>query len=172
MTENAQNDKTMQTTIDYWRETRALVLFHETYHWENTVSIPRCKDIAYEPYRVVKMAQTDEENAKLNAESWTEAAMAIYLQKTFGLSSPPTALPAPSPLSSASATVDGDDIVTEALDAPPDGWIEPVSTSSTQFLPDMTNTTWLSDVGALVTGLDSAYVYPSSSSMEKRLTRR
>ena len=92
--EEARNKPDLQTSMEPWRSVRARVLFHETYYWGETVSKPKC-DLRPQKHRaqdVVRLAK--EQNiatVKLNAESWTLAAMAIYLQETFNLAQPPEA---------------------------------------------------------------------------------
>ncbi|KAL4916199.1 glycoside hydrolase superfamily [Aspergillus aurantiobrunneus] len=90
--EEANGDPEMQRTMSrQWRAVRARTLLHETYHWKNTVSQPKCdlRPEVYNPGDVVALARNDEGKAGINAESYAQAAMAIYLQKTFHLDSPP-----------------------------------------------------------------------------------
>jgi hypothetical protein len=54
--QTAQGDLYMQTTIDYWRPIRARTMFHETYHWERTVSNPLVIDWTYDPNRIFYIA--------------------------------------------------------------------------------------------------------------------
>lgn len=128
--------------MDEWFETRAITLFHETYHWENTVSMPKCnlRPEIYDPQSVVKLAKDNEKNAHINAESWAQAAMAIYLQKTFNLNSPPTPASVANPDTSARSLF---------LDSAPPGFVRPVSIDSLTFSPSGPNITRLGDVGPL-----------------------
>jgi hypothetical protein len=82
----------LQTIMEGWVNTRAGTIFHETYHWDYTVSRPTCDRLPedYAPIDVYRLTlEHGTETAKLNAESWTQAALAIYAQKTFNLPSPP-----------------------------------------------------------------------------------
>jgi hypothetical protein len=130
----------MQNTMDYWRPVRARTLFHETYHWETTVSVPRCLDKGYTPQQVVDLARDHEDLAVINAESYTQAAMAVYLQKEFGLSMPPT------PRSSAFV---GEDVTEIFLDSPPSDWVSPVDLESRTFNPTGPGIRRLSELGPL-----------------------
>lgn len=91
VTKEANGDPEMQRTINKWRKARARSLFHESYHWKDTVSQPRC-DLSpevYQPQPVVDLAKKDLNKAKINAESWAQAALAIYIQKEFKTDGPP-----------------------------------------------------------------------------------
>ena len=45
---------------------------------------------AYKPRQVVSLAKWENtKGARLNAESWTQSAMAMYVQRTFNLEKPP-----------------------------------------------------------------------------------
>lgn len=152
MVVSARNDKVMQQTIDYWKPTRSRSLFHETYHWAKTVSQPRCVNINYIPRLIVNIGKNSLEDAAINAESYALAALSIYLQQTFKLSSPPQPLPKKSTASEDDLTVSGADITEMHLDSPPDGWEPPVTNTSKTFEPDMTDTVRMSSVGALSAG--------------------
>jgi len=103
-TEEANGNPELQRVINPWRATRARILFHETYHWEHTVSQPKCipkkgEEEIYTPEEVVQLAK--EKNiaeSRINAESWTLAAVAMYIQDKWGLSDPPVPANAPNAL--------------------------------------------------------------------------
>lgn len=135
----------MQTTIDYWRPVRARTMFHESYHWEYTVSNPLAIDFTYDPKEITDLALRDEEEAAENAESWALAAMAIYLQKTFNLDKPPKP-------QSPKAVIAGTQLHETRLDAPPAAWKRPVAANAAKFSPDMTGVTMLQQVGPLSSG--------------------
>jgi hypothetical protein len=139
----------MQTTMDYWRPVRARSIFHETYHWGTTVSNPRCLDYAYKPLAITNLAVSDQTKSATNAESWAQAAMAIYLQKTFHLSDPP--LPE-GYRSGTASTIDGADLVEMLFEAPPDGCDPPVLNTSPTYSPDMTNVIMMESIGSLTAG--------------------
>ncbi len=152
-TDEANGDPEMQRTINIWRATRARSLFHETYHWAKTVSDPKCnlQPERYQPLRVVELAATDFKKSVINAESWAQAAMAIHLQKTFGLISPP--VPEGyrgSEQTSDAAIVDANALEEKFLDKQPEGFIPPVRTDSPTFDPDMENVVQLGTLGPLV----------------------
>ncbi|KAJ6559464.1 hypothetical protein DFH09DRAFT_824839, partial [Mycena vulgaris] len=92
------------------------------------------------------LAVSNQSKSVTNAESWAQAAMAIYLQKTFHLSDPP--LPE-GYRSGTASTIAGVDLVEILLDAPPDEWDPPVLNTNPTYSPDMTNVILLSGVGAL-----------------------
>lgn len=132
MTRNAQYDMDLQKTMDNWRDVRAMAMFHETYHWGRTVSDPRCllDPERYSPSEVVDLAKGDINISKLNAESWAMAAVAIYIQKTFGRDTPP----------GPQAGVDGGGnsksvFKTTALDQPPDWFDAPAKLDAPEFKP-------------------------------------
>jgi hypothetical protein len=167
--ETANGDIYMQTTIDYWRPIRARSLFHESYHWEYTVSDPLTWDETYQPLEIVKLACDNEvsiwlimssltpqfsfltlsvqirEEAAQNAENWALCAMAIYLQKTFHLDSSP--VPAAS-----SANIQGSRLHEGRLAAPPAAWNRPVPFNSSTFNPDINGVIMLQKVGSLTSG--------------------
>ncbi|OCK75263.1 hypothetical protein K432DRAFT_260211, partial [Lepidopterella palustris CBS 459.81] len=89
---------------------------------------------------VVRLAKDNENDAHINAESWAQAAMAVYLQKTFNLKSPPTP-----------ASVANPDISARSLflDSAPPGFVQPVSIDSPTFNPSGSNIIRLGDVGPL-----------------------
>lgn len=143
-TEYANGRPSVQRNMNDWFETRAITVFHETMHWKNTVSVPRC-DLdpeIYEPSEVVALAKRDEAAARINAESYAQAAMAIYLQKTFHLDSPPTPDGRVTPRGR---------VVT--LSKAPNGFVRPVSLDSPTFKPTGANVVSLSSVGDLGGGL-------------------
>ncbi|KAJ5600696.1 hypothetical protein N7450_001763 [Penicillium hetheringtonii] len=117
--EAADGDAVVQRTIDYWKPIRARALFHETYHWKDTVSVPRCLDWARYPSAITKLARVDQENAATNAESWTLAALSIFLQQVFHLDSPPAPMQAKS--ASDTLTIAGANLQELYLDAPRTG---------------------------------------------------
>jgi hypothetical protein len=141
----AQGDIYMQETIDYWRPIRARTMFHETYHWEYTVSEPLAIDYAYDPQAIVDLAISDEEEAAENAESFALAAMAIYLQKTFNLPEPPKP-------KGSRGTIAGANLREVHLASPPPGWKRPVAADAAQFRPDMTGVKMLEQAGPLNSG--------------------
>jgi hypothetical protein len=72
--------------------------------------------------------------------------MAIYLQKTFDLSSPPI------PAAPGSVSIVGSQLIEGDLASPPAGWNRPVPTDSAVFNPNLTNVIMLEEVGALNSG--------------------
>ncbi|KAL2038570.1 hypothetical protein N7G274_008618 [Stereocaulon virgatum] len=140
--EQAKNDPDMQKTMsDLWRKIKARVVFHESYHWgKEEVSDPRCnlKPEVYNARKVMELAS--EENvkvARLNAESWAQAAMATYLQQTFNLSSPPKpasqrpgflkpGFKRPAPVDATNDNDNSADLEVNDLDAMPDWFAPPV----------------------------------------------
>ena len=72
--------------------------------------------------------------------------MAIYLQKTFHLSSPPI------PEEGNSASIAGSELNGLRLSSPPPGWNRPVVENNSIFNPDMTNVVMLEQVGPLNSG--------------------
>lgn len=141
-TDYANGRPYVQTTMDEWFNTRTITLFHETYHWKNTVSVPKCylEDEVYTPQEVVKLAKENEKDAHINAESWAQSAMAIYLQKTFGLNKPPTPASVRNPALSTRS---------RSLQSAPPGFVRPVSIDSQTFNPSGPNIIRLGDVGPL-----------------------
>lgn len=146
-----------------WRAARARSLFHETYHWGTTVSQPRCnrRPEIYQPKDVVDLATNENTNgAKINAESWAQAAMAMYLQQTFGLKSPPVPREyAPTDVQSDPSVmgIDNGDLEETFLDQMPDWFAPPVVQGAPAFAPDMTDVvqlSGLSDDGTGGTGTD------------------
>ncbi|KAJ7088000.1 hypothetical protein B0H15DRAFT_749205, partial [Mycena belliarum] len=95
------------------------------------------------------LAVSDQTKSATNAESWAQAAMAIYLQKTFHLSSPP--LPE-GYRSGVASTIEGADLFEMLLDAPPAAWDPPVLNTAANYTPDLTNVIMMQDVGALTSG--------------------
>ncbi|KAJ5290836.1 hypothetical protein N7478_000087 [Penicillium angulare] len=146
--EVADGDPEMQRTMDYWRPVRAQTMYHETYHWKNTVSDPRCRDHTYQAEDVVDLAVKDQTKASNNAEYYTQAAMAIYLQQVFHLSSPPTP-EGYGTSSNSSVSIAGTEILETYLDDPPRWWQAPVANTPKAFKPDMTDITMMSGVGFL-----------------------
>lgn len=126
----ANGDTDFQMNMNNWFDNRAVTLLHEVYHWPNTVSIPECGDSADLPQDVCNLAYYHNTNvARLNAESYTEAAMAIYIMKAFHQSDVPT--PGGTPFQPSTIVIAN---VTDNLssDGPP-GWDTPVSTTSQNF---------------------------------------
>lgn len=70
----ADGNPSMQGMIDSWQQVRGLTIFHETYHWKDTVSKPRCLDYAYNAGRITKLAANEPGKAVKNAESYALAA--------------------------------------------------------------------------------------------------
>jgi hypothetical protein len=137
-TQNANNNPGMQTVMDYWKPVRARTMFHETYHWQYTVSIPRALDYGYTPQQVVALAANNDPNAVQNAESYAQAALAIYIQNQWGLAQPPQ--PAGAALYN---------LVETALDSPPDGWVAPVNPNSLNVNLTGDGVVQLSSAGAI-----------------------
>jgi hypothetical protein len=128
-------------TMENWRPVRARTMLHETYHWANTVSVPRCQDLAYSPLDVCDIAyHKGTDTARLNAESFAIANMAIYVMKTWGHDSPPTPNGVPYPPGPASES--GITWLDNVLDTPPSFWVRPVSIESVDF-------TWDPSLGAV-----------------------
>jgi hypothetical protein len=107
--------------------------------WTPTVSDPHCGDYAYQPINVTTLAKYNESAARINAESYAQAAMAIYVQSKFDLLQPPVPEQG-EPLY---------DLAEIELDAPPDGWVSPVSVESPTFNPAGPGIQSLSDIGNL-----------------------
>jgi hypothetical protein len=77
-----------QLNMTKWKPVRARVALHETYHWEHTVSEPRCRDLAYKPQAVIDLAKNKGTGeARKNAESFAQAGLAIFI-----MLQPPTKL--------------------------------------------------------------------------------
>lgn len=148
----ADGDVKFQMDMNNWFDNRAITFLHEVYHWPNTVSIPQCGDTAGLPQQVCNLAYHYNTNvARLNAESYAEAAMAIYIMKTFHHSDVPT--PGGTSFQPSSIVVAN---VTDDLssDGPPD-WESPVNTSWPQYLWEFdVDAALLSDFGDL---MDTGY---------------
>ncbi|KAL8725073.1 MAG: hypothetical protein Q9166_007584 [cf. Caloplaca sp. 2 TL-2023] len=141
----AKKNVGLQKVMDPWRKVKARSLFHETYHWGPAeVSDPRCDRTPeiYDASKVVNLASTENvAGSKTNAESWAQAAMAMYVQRTFSLSNPPV------PQSQAAADVKAllsnttfvDDIEEQFFASAPDWFAPPVATDAANFSPDMAN---------------------------------
>lgn len=134
LTRAADGEIKLQRTMEYWKPNRARSLHHETFHWEDTVSVPKCLDLDYEPQEICDTAYYyGTEESRWNAESFSLAALAIYVQKTFHLDSPPTPFGVPYvplPNGPTSKTdMDGND----SLSSEPVGWVSPVSMDSKNF---------------------------------------
>jgi hypothetical protein len=71
--------------------------------------------------------------------------MAIYLQKTFHLSSPP--IPA-----TPSTIIEGSQLIESSLPSAPAGWNRPVATDAAVFSPDLTDIVMLEEIGPLDSG--------------------
>lgn len=52
----ADGDILFQSNINNWITTQALTLLHESYHWQDTVTIPKALDYAYMPQGVADIA--------------------------------------------------------------------------------------------------------------------
>jgi hypothetical protein len=70
--------------------------------------------------------------------------MAIYVQKTFNLKSPP--VPERPLTGSATNAISTDDLEEQFFDSPPDWFQSPVDLGASSYSPDMTNVVLLSDV--------------------------
>jgi Lysine-specific metallo-endopeptidase len=127
--EEATNNITKQITMDEWRPVRARTMFHEMFHWNPTVTVPMARDYAYKPSAVTSLAANNEPTATMNAESYAQAALGMYVKHKFDLLQPP--------LPRQGQTVDDltDDLAEGAADDPPDGWVSPVSEDSPTFNP-------------------------------------
>jgi hypothetical protein len=126
---------------------RAKTVLHESYHWKDTVSSPRCLDITYKPSAVVKLGRTSPIDAAINAESYALAALAIFIQQAFHLDEPPK--PQELQTTSDNATFPGADSYETYLDSPPDWWEPPVVNTSSTFSPNMTDTVIMSSLGTM-----------------------
>lgn len=149
LTSAADGEIKLQRTMEYWKPNRARSLHHETFHWEDTVSVPRCLDLDYEPQEICDTAYYyGTEEARWNAESFSLAAMAIYVQKNFHLDSPPTPFGVPYeplPNGPSSKTEKGGN---DSLSSEPVGWVSPVSIDSQNFTWwDVSGTAALSSYG-------------------------
>lgn len=134
MENRANGDIPYQMKMENWKPIRARTALHETYHWEHTVSEPRCRDLAYSPTDVVRLAKTQgSDRARLNAESFAQAGLAIHVMDTFHLSTPPT--PGGGKVSAEAAAAD-DEMQEISLDAPPAGWVSPMSYDTAVVKPD------------------------------------
>ena len=80
---------------------------------------------------MVKLAETKEKDAAINAESYALAAMAIYLQKTFNLDEPPIPEATATPTPSVHDDYQVEDLVVESDDEVP----TPVPLDSVDFIP-------------------------------------
>ena len=141
----AKKNTGLQKIMDPWRKVKARSLFHETYHWGPAeVSDPIANRVPeiYDAQAVVNLAnQENVAGSKTNAESWAQAAMAIYIQQTFSLSNPPV------PQQQASADIQAlfsnttfvDDIEEQFFDSAPDWFNPPVANDSSTFSPDLAN---------------------------------
>ena len=141
--------------METWLIARASVIFHETYHWDKTVTRPplnRNPEV-YSPKEVYDLARNENtEGAKTNAGSWTLAAIALFVQQEFNLRFPPVpkAYYPPDMRSDPSIMK----IATERLnsiylDRMPDWFAPPVVQGATAFKPDMTNVVRLSSIGRM-----------------------
>lgn len=150
--QEGKNSPSLQGVMNPWRAARARSLFHETYHWGTTVSRPKCnrRPEVYQPKDVVDLATNENTNgAKINAESWAQAAMAMYLQQTFNLASPPVPkeyAPANIQNDSSVMAIDNGDLEEIFLDQMPDWFAPPVEQGAPDFKPDMTDVVQLSSI--------------------------
>lgn len=127
-----------QSVIDNFIDSPGATYFHETYHWGDTVSVPKTNSPAkdhpevYPPQDVYDLARnknTDE--ASLNAESYTLAATAMYIQQVFHLNDPPTPKAvASADIQSQNANISTIKYEARGLDQPPDGWTPPIPNST------------------------------------------
>lgn len=147
--QEGKDNSELQGFMDPWRSARARALFHETYHWGTTVSQPKCnlRPEKYTPKDVVDLARKDNtEKAKMNAESWAQAAMAMYLQQTFNLKSPPVPRPEDKNSESGLMSADNGPLEEGFLDEMPDWFAPPVVQGAPKFEPDMANAVQLSGI--------------------------
>ena len=129
----ADGDIKFQMTMEEWKPVRARIVLHESYHWASTVSDPPCRDLEYKPKDVCDLAREQgTEQARLNAESFAQAALAIYIMDTWHHANPPTpgGVPYPPPAGMPQNTKNAD-IQEIKLDAPPAGWIRPLKLDDT-----------------------------------------
>ena len=84
--------------------------------------------------------------ARLNAESWAQAAMAMYLQQTFNLNSPPVLKEYAATNDSVVATINGDDFTEGYLEQMPDWFVPPIAQDAPEFNPNMASVVQLSSV--------------------------
>ncbi|KAJ7162828.1 hypothetical protein C8R46DRAFT_903677 [Mycena filopes] len=89
------------------------------------------------------------DESSTNAESYAQAAMAIYLQKTFHLKTPPLPM---GYKGAAAGNVTGSRLHELVLSAPPTGWNSPVPNTNATYNPDLTDVVLLSTIGAMTTG--------------------
>ena len=149
LVEEGKNDSTLQGVMNPWRYARARSLFHETYHWGTTVSQPKCnrRPEKYTPKDVVDLAKNgNTKEARLNAESWAQAAMAMYLQQTFNLKSPPVPQPENPIIDSSLMSHDTGPLEEGFLDEMPDWFAPPVAQDAPTFKPDMADVVQISRI--------------------------
>lgn len=117
------------------------------------MSRPPCHRVpeVYLPKEVYDLARSENtEGAKLNAESWTQAAIAMYVQQTFNLKVPPVPIEyAPPDVSSDPSImkIDHRDFKELFLDRMPDWFVPPVVQGAPAFQPDMRDVVQLSSIG-------------------------
>lgn len=142
----AKTNTTLQKVIDPWRYVKAWSLFHESYHWgPDEVSDPRANECGwlqdqwYDPHpALLYVAFPGHGSHFRTAESWAQAAMAIYVQRTLDLKNPPA------PPKQAAADIQEsfkdksfDDMEENFLEEMPDWFLPPVARDSPTFNPDM-----------------------------------
>lgn len=148
----------LQTVIDPWQATRAHDVFHETYHWYRTVSRPPCdrEPEIYTPRKVVALARTENtKGAMRNAESFAFAALAMYVQQTFKLPSPPVprqaaSVPLPTDPRVTDTEIHAGDYKDVYLHEMPDWFAPPVAQGAPFFKPDLSGVVQLSSVPSSV----------------------
>ena len=153
LVQKGKDNSTLRGIIDPWQAARARTIFHESYHWARTVSRPLCDRVpeVYLPKEVYHLARRENTGgAKRNAESWTLAAIAMYVQQTFNLKVPPVPMEyaPPDVLRDPSIMkIDTGDLKELYLDPMPDWFVPPVVQAAPAFQPDMTDVVQLSSIG-------------------------
>lgn len=141
--------------IDTWLIARASVIFHETYHWSKTVARPPLnrEPEVYRPKKVYDLARKENtEGAKTNAQSWTLAAIAMFVQQTFNLRFPPVPkeyYPPDVGSDPSIMKIATESLISISLDRMPDWFAPPVIQGAPAFKPDMTNVVQLSSIGRM-----------------------
>jgi hypothetical protein len=132
--------------IDDFMNSRALTIFHESYHWE-FVSRPECdlEPEIYEALDATYLAREEPNLAQINAQSWALVGAAIWLSKTYEFADNKVPLPNPHPCEAVVVTV-------KPLDSPPDGWIAPIPCDAPEdYVPHGDNVVALTSVGDIWT---------------------
>lgn len=141
--------------MDTWLAARARVIFHETYHWAKTVAEPPLKrrPEVYDPKDVYELARVENtKGAETNAESWTQAAMAMFVQQRFKLRFPPVPKEYAPPDARSDPSVmkiATENLISIFLDRMPDWFVPPVVQGASAFKPDMRNVVQLSSIGRM-----------------------